>query len=35
MVNQAAEYAETDKKRKEVIEATNHAENVIYETERP
>lgn len=34
MVNQAAEFAETDKKRKEVIEATNHAENVIHETER-
>ncbi|KAI8588998.1 Hsp70 protein-domain-containing protein [Geranomyces variabilis] len=34
MVNQAEQFAETDKKRKEVIEASNHAESIINDTEK-
>eukprot|EP01135_Chromosphaera_perkinsii_P000095 Nk52_evm46s24 gene=Nk52_evmTU46s24 len=34
MVNDAEKYAEEDKKRKEVIEATNNAEGVIHDTEK-
>jgi molecular chaperone DnaK len=34
MVKNAEEFAETDKKRKEVIEATNSAESVIHSTEK-
>ncbi|KAI8816092.1 heat shock protein 70 family [Fimicolochytrium jonesii] len=34
MINQAEQFAETDKKRKEVIEATNHAESIINDTEK-
>lgn len=34
MINQAEEHAEADKKRKEVIEASNHAESVIADTEK-
>lgn len=34
MVNDAERFAETDKKRKEVIEATNHAQSIIHETEK-
>ncbi|KAJ3053247.1 70-kilodalton heat shock protein [Rhizophlyctis rosea] len=34
MINQAEQFAEADKKRKEVIEAKNRAESVIHETEK-
>ncbi|KAI8903747.1 heat shock protein 70 family [Gorgonomyces haynaldii] len=34
MVKQAEEFAESDKKRKEVIEATNAAESIIHQTEK-
>ncbi|KAI9105835.1 heat shock protein 70 family [Phlyctochytrium arcticum] len=34
MINTAEQFAETDKKRKDVIEATNHAENIINDTEK-
>ncbi|KAJ3150099.1 70-kilodalton heat shock protein [Geranomyces michiganensis] len=34
MVNQAETFAEADKKRREAIEARNHAESVINDTER-
>jgi molecular chaperone DnaK len=34
MVNDAERFAESDKKRKEVIEATNHAQSIISETEK-
>lgn len=34
MVNEAEQFAETDKKRKEVIEAINHGQSVIHETEK-
>lgn len=34
MVNDAERFAESDKKRKEVIEATNHAQSMIHETEK-
>ena len=34
MVNDAERFAESDKKRKEVIEATNHAQSIIHETEK-
>eukprot|EP00842_Homolaphlyctis_polyrhiza_P006918 jgi/Hompol1/815/HPOL_005430-RA len=34
MVTEAEKFAESDKKRKEVIEATNHAESAIHETEK-
>ena len=34
MVREAAEHAEEDKKRKAAIEARNHADNLIYSTEK-
>ncbi|KAJ3155360.1 70-kilodalton heat shock protein [Geranomyces michiganensis] len=34
MVNQAEQFAETDKKRKEVIEESNRAESIINDTEK-
>ena len=34
MVNEAERFAESDKSRKEVIEAVNHAQNIIHETEK-
>ncbi|KAL2916650.1 hypothetical protein HK105_203762 [Polyrhizophydium stewartii] len=34
MINEAERFAESDKKRKEVIEATNHADSSIHETEK-
>lgn len=34
MINEAEKFAETDKKRKEVIEATNDAEGIISNTEK-
>ncbi|KAJ3110750.1 70-kilodalton heat shock protein [Phlyctochytrium bullatum] len=34
MIHEAESHAESDKKRKEVIEATNHAESVIHDTEK-
>ncbi|KAI8920754.1 heat shock protein 70 family [Powellomyces hirtus] len=34
MVTQAEQFAESDKKRKEVIEASNHAESIINDTEK-
>lgn len=34
MVSQAEEFAETDKARKNVIEATNSAQSIIHETEK-
>ncbi|TPX55796.1 hypothetical protein PhCBS80983_g05025 [Powellomyces hirtus] len=34
MINQAEQFAESDKKRKEVIEASNHAESIINDTEK-
>lgn len=33
MVNEAEKYAEEDKKRKESIEAINHAEGVVHDIE--
>ena len=33
MVNEAEKYAEEDKKRKETIEAINHAEGVVHDIE--
>ncbi len=34
MVKEAAEHAEEDKKRKAVIEARNHADSLVYSTEK-
>ncbi|KAI8828306.1 heat shock protein 70 family [Chytridium lagenaria] len=34
MIHEAESHAESDKKRKEVIEATNHAESIIHDTEK-
>lgn len=34
MVTEAEKFAETDKKRKDVIEASNHAESIINDTEK-
>ena len=34
MVREAAEHAEEDKKRKAVIEAKNHADSLVYSTEK-
>ncbi|KAJ3415062.1 70-kilodalton heat shock protein [Chytridiales sp. JEL 0842] len=34
MINEAETFAESDKKRKEVIEASNHAESIIHDTEK-
>ncbi|KNC98148.1 hsp77-like protein [Spizellomyces punctatus DAOM BR117] len=34
MINQAEQFAESDKKRKDVIEASNHAESIINDTEK-
>lgn len=33
MVNEAEKYAEEDKKRKESIEAINHAESIVHDIE--
>lgn len=33
MIKKAEQYAEEDKKRKDVIEATNHAEAIVHDTE--
>ncbi|TPX31264.1 hypothetical protein SmJEL517_g05378 [Synchytrium microbalum] len=34
MIRQAEKHAESDKKRKDVIEASNHAEQIIHDTEK-
>ena len=34
MIRQAEKHAEADKKRKDVIEASNHAEQIIHDTEK-
>ncbi|KAJ3093541.1 70-kilodalton heat shock protein, partial [Phlyctochytrium planicorne] len=34
MIHEAESHAESDKKRKDVIEATNHAESIIHDTEK-
>ncbi|RKO91800.1 heat shock protein 70 family [Blyttiomyces helicus] len=34
MINQAEQFAESDKKRKDVIESSNKAESIIHETEK-